>query len=108
MVGGKIREESKKDKQLWDFLSSHCGRRSFIKNLIDLQTMDNWSIMKLSGHSTLSSFQKYVSVTDNDIEKGGKLYSKEFTKQPKEEVFRQLDDLPIDLVLDYIKKNLGK
>lgn len=108
MVGGKIREESKKDKHLWEFLSSHCGRRSFIKNLIDLQTMDNWSIMKLSGHTTLSSFQKYVSVTDNDIEKGGKLYSKEFTKQPKEEVFRQLDNLPMDMVLDYIKKNMGK
>ncbi len=106
MVGGKIREESKKDKQLWEFLSSHCGRRSFIKNLIDLQTMDNWSIMKLSGHSTLTSFQKYVSVIDKDIEKGGKLYSKEFDKKPKEELFSQLDNLPMEVILDYIKRNM--
>ena len=106
MVGGKIREESKKDKHLWEFLSSHCGRRSFIKNLIDLQTMDNWSIMKLSGHKTINSFQKYVSVVDKDIDKGKKLYTKEFVKKDKDEYFEQLSEIPIDLIIDYIKNVL--
>ncbi len=62
--------------------------------------------MKLSGHSTLTSFQKYVSVIDKDIEKGGKLYSKEFDKKPKDELFSQLDNLPMEVILDYIKRNM--
>ena len=97
---------TKKEKQIWELLSSHSGRRSFIKNLIDLNTMDNWSIMKLSGHKTINSFQKYVSVVDKDIDKGKKLYTKEFVKKDKDEYFEQLSEIPIDLIIDYIKNVL--
>jgi integrase len=103
MVGVDIRDTTKKEKQIWELLSSHSGRRSFIKNLIDLNTMDNWSIMKLSGHKTINSFQKYVSVVDKDIDKGKKLYTKEFVKKDKDEYFEQLSEIPIDLIIDYIK-----
>jgi integrase len=105
MVGVDIRDTTKKEKQIWELLSSHSGRRSFIKNLIDLNTMDNWSIMKLSGHKTINSFQKYVSVVDKDIDKGKKLYTKEFVKKDKDEYFEQLNEIPKDLIFDYLKIN---
>jgi integrase len=105
MVGVDIRDTTKKEKQIWELLSSHSGRRSFIKNLIDLNTMDNWSIMKLSGHKTINSFQKYVSVVDKDIDKGKKLYTKEFVKKDKDEYFEQLNEIPKDLIFDYLKNN---
>jgi hypothetical protein len=67
--------------------------------------MDNWSIMKLSGHKTINSFQKYVSVVDKDIDKGKKLYTKEFVKKDKDEYFEQLNEIPKDLIFDYLKIN---
>jgi hypothetical protein len=102
-VGSDYRKGTEKDVFTYELLSSHSGRRSFIKNLIDLGTMDNWSIMKLSGHKTINSFQKYVSVVDKDIDKGKKLYTKEFVKKDKDEYFEQLSEIPIDLIIDYIK-----
>ena len=48
--------------------------------------MVKWSIMKLSGHKTLSSFQKYVSVNKEDIKKGKDLYSKEFDENEDREI----------------------
>ena len=83
MVGSDYRKGTEKDVFTYELLSSHSGRRSFIKNLIDLGTMDNWSIMKLSGHKTIGSFQKYVSVTSNDIVKGKDLYSKDYNIKEK-------------------------
>ena len=83
MVGSDYRKGTEKDVFTYELLSSHSGRRSFIKNLIDLGTMDNWSIMKLSGHKTIGSFQKYVSVTSNDIVKGKDLYSKDYNVKEK-------------------------
>jgi hypothetical protein len=54
-------------------------------------TMDYKSIMKLSGHSTFSEFEKYIPVTNNDIAKGMKLY--------------QMDDLSNDNEIeDLVKK----
>jgi hypothetical protein len=68
--------------------------------------MDNWSIMKLSGHKTINSFQKYVSVVDKDIDKGKKLYTKEFVKKDKDEYFEQLSEIPINIIFDYLKNSL--
>lgn len=106
MVGREIRENTKKDKQIWELLSSHSGRRSFIKNLIDLGTMDNWTIMKLSGHKTISSFQKYVSVVEDDIKKGKHLYSKEFFKKNEKNYFEMLEQIPLTTIFDFIQKNI--
>ena len=61
--------------KLWEVISSHSGRRGFVKNLIDLGTMDYQTIMKLSSHRTFSQFSKYVSVINEDLLKSRKLYS---------------------------------
>jgi integrase len=106
LVGGDIREETKTDKYLWELLSSHCGRRSFIKNLIDMGTMDNWSIMKLSGHKTISAFQNYVSVTKDDIKKGKELYTPQLAAKDKKEYFKVLNNIPKDILMKYISEKL--
>lgn len=104
MVGGELRKGSEKDVFTYELLSSHSGRRSFIKNLIDMGTMDNWSIMKLSGHKTLSSFQKYVSVNKDDIKKGQDLYSKEFDVDKDREIKEFIRKYPMEVVLPYYLK----
>lgn len=62
------------DKFLWELISSHSGRRTFIKNMIDVGTMDYKTIMTMSGHKTFKEFEKYISVSPNDLKKGMKLY----------------------------------
>jgi site-specific recombinase XerD len=71
-VGSKVVNDE--DRFLWELISSHSGRRSFIKNMIDLGNMDYKTIMKLSGHKTMSEFEKYISVTKEDLKKGTRLY----------------------------------
>jgi len=104
LVGGDIRKGTEKDVYTYELLSSHSGRRSFIKNLIDLGTMDNWSIMKLSGHKTIRSFQKYVSVNKEDIVKGRDLYSKEFDNEREKEIKEFVRKYPMEIVLPYYLK----
>ncbi|MBT5162258.1 MAG: hypothetical protein HOL96_00245 [Lentimicrobiaceae bacterium] len=106
LVGTDIRGESKRDRFTWELLSSHCGRRSFVKNLLELGTMDNWSIMKLSGHKTLSSFQRYVSVIDEDIYKGKELYKNQIDKLEEDNIQRLLEKLPPEKLLKIIMKHM--
>lgn len=106
LVGTDVRGESKKDRFTWELLSSHCGRRSFVKNLLDLGTMDNWSIMKLSGHKTLGSFQKYVSVIDEDIFKGKELYESEIDKLEEKEIIKLLDKLSPEKLMEILVKRM--
>lgn len=104
MVGSDLRKGTEKDVFTYELLSSHSGRRSFIKNLIDLGTMDNWSIMKLSGHKTMNSFQKYVSVNKEDIKKGRDLYTKEFDDNEDKEIKEFIRKYPMERVLPYYLK----
>ena len=43
--------------------------------MIDQGNMDYQTIMRMSGHKTISEFLKYVSVSPKDLEKGRGLYS---------------------------------
>jgi hypothetical protein len=61
--------------------------------------------MKLSGHKTLSSFQKYVSVNKEDIKKGKDLYSKEFDENEDREIKEFIRKYPMEKVLGYYLKN---
>lgn len=74
-IGSKV--VNTEERFLWELISSHSGRRTFIKNLIDIGTMDYQTIMKLSGHKSLSEFQKYISVSKKDLAKGKELFRSE-------------------------------
>ena len=71
-VGSKVLNTE--EVKLYEVYSSHSNRRSFVKNIIDLGTMDYSTIMKLSGHKTFSQFSKYVSVINEDLLKSKNLY----------------------------------
>jgi integrase len=72
MKGSKIVDGE--DRFLWELISSHAGRRSFAKNLVEIGTMDYKTAMKLTGHKTYSQFEKYLSVDKADKLKAGQLY----------------------------------
>ena len=108
LIGSTVVE--KEYKFLWELISSHSGRKTFVKNLIDLGTMDYKTIMKLTGHKTFREFEKYVSVTDNDMYKGKQLYSKIIKNDNDEDdvfinLFNQLDDKKKEYVI-YTMKTL--
>ena len=88
MVGSNLVDTE--EKALWELISSHGGRRGFVKNSIDMGNMDYQTIMKLSGHKTFSEFSKYISVTNIDTLKVRGLYQTD--KKSKKEMFDQLKE----------------
>jgi len=94
-IGSKVVDEE--NKFLWEMISSHSGRKTFIKNMIDLGNMDYMTIMSMTGHKTIREFQKYVSVSPHDLDKGRKLYKKLKSEGGNENeelirIFEQLDE----------------
>ena len=81
---------------LHHMISSHSGRRGFIKNSIDMGNMDYSTIMKLSDHKTFSEFSKYISVTQKDVLKSRGLYSLDPTSENIDskllKMFKKLSD----------------
>ncbi len=105
-IGSKVVNEE--DRCLWELISSHSGRRTFIKNMADLGTMDTKTLMTLSGHKTYSEFEKYLSVSPRDIAKGKKLYYLDDPKTDDEvddmvKIYTQLDDDKKKMVLELMK-----
>ncbi|HPH36482.1 MAG TPA: phage integrase SAM-like domain-containing protein [Sediminibacterium sp.] len=58
-IGGIKKTEVKRE---WELLSSHVGRRSLISNCI-LEGINTSSLMVLSAHRSLRSFQSYVRIS---------------------------------------------
>jgi hypothetical protein len=76
--------------------------------MIDLGTMDYKTIMTMSGHKTFSEFEKYISVSPQDLKKGTKLYKMDDPQTDNEidELVRrysQLDDGNKKLVQNIIR-----
>jgi site-specific recombinase XerD len=60
-VGGKRIEET---QPKYEFVTSHTGRRTFITESL-LRGVLPEEIMKITGHKSMKSFQKYIKITDN-------------------------------------------
>jgi site-specific recombinase XerD len=104
-IGSKVVDTN--EKFLWELISSHSGRRTFIKNMIDMGTMDYHTIMKMSGHRTISQFQKYISVSPHDLSKGKHLFkldnkSTSSTEELLLSNFKRLTDKNQKMILDLI------
>jgi len=93
---------------IYSVISSHSGRRSFVKNLIDLGTMDYSTIMSITGHRSQSEFQRYISVTDKDTKKSRDLYSLDRKSENIEEEllkrFRTLSDTQKEMLAQLINQ----
>jgi len=67
----------------WELISSHTGRRSFATNNYRMG-LDTYTIMKITGHKTESSFLKYIKVKPDEhaqrmLDHWNKLYNTTIT-----------------------------
>ena len=100
-------------QELWEIISSHSGRHSFITNTIQLGTMDYKTIMSLSGHTTTSSFLGYVSVLENQREKVSKLYNLDTTDEMEGEnrlvqLYKKLNDTDKLFLMSWLENQSNK
>jgi integrase len=55
-------EEVKYEKPKWEFLSSHCGRRTFVTLSLE-KGMRAETVMAITGHRSYKTFKKYIKIT---------------------------------------------
>lgn len=90
-------------RPLYEVISSHSGRRTFIMNLLS-KGIDYKTIMTMTGHSDVKSLMKYVSVNSERIELGRDIYSDtSSTKSQFEILFNKLTKGEQEKVLDYMR-----
>jgi integrase len=101
LMGSKTIDTEK--KPLYEVVSSHSGRRSFIMNLLS-KDVDYKTIMTMTGHSDVKSLMKYVSVNNERVELGRNIYSETGNSQSQLELlFGKLTEKDKERVLDYMK-----
>lgn len=54
-------------KPKYELLSSHCGRRTFITNALR-KGISERLIMKITGHKSIRSFEKYIKLTETEAQ----------------------------------------
>ncbi len=72
--GKNIIKDTDKTKKLFEVLSSHVGRRTFIKEGI-INKIEPYVIMSLVGHKSLRVFERYFSMNDEDRKVSSSLFS---------------------------------
>ena len=72
--GKKIIEGTEDKKQLFQVISSHVGRRTFIKEGI-INKIEPYVIMSMVGHKSLRVFERYFSMNDEDRKVSNQLFS---------------------------------
>ncbi len=72
--GKNIIKDSDKTKRLFEVLSSHVGRRTFIKEGI-INKIEPYVIMSMVGHKSLRVFERYFSINDEDRKVSNQLFS---------------------------------
>jgi integrase len=55
-------EAVKYEKPKWEFLSSHCGRRTFVTLSLE-KGMRAETVMSITGHKSYKTFKKYIKIT---------------------------------------------
>ena len=97
-MGLKVVDTNK--QHLYDVISSHCGRRTFIMGLIN-KGLGYKEIMSLSGHSDIKSLMKYISVGEQSVEKGRNLFiEQESSEAELVRLYQRLEPSKQKLVLD--------
>lgn len=72
--GKTILKKTEKSKQLWEVITTHVGRRTFIKEGI-INKIEPYVIMSLVGHKSLRVFERYFSINDDDRKISSSLFS---------------------------------
>ena len=78
-------------KHLWEVVSSHIGRRTMIRNLVDCG-YDRRTIMSITGHKQYKTLDVYYEVTQKDrMKHNHKLFSYVLDSPEKEKATSALD-----------------
>lgn len=90
-------------RPLYEVVSSHSGRRTFIMNLLS-KGIDYKTIMTMTGHSDVKSLMKYVSVSSERIELGRDIYSDTGSNKSQFEIlFNKLSKDEQEKVMEYMR-----
>jgi integrase len=91
---------------LYQEVSSHTGRRTFIMNLLK-KGLDYKTIMTMTGHSDVKSLMKYISVDEDRVELGRNIYSEsDVNFEDIKSLFNLLTDENKQKVIEYVKLHL--
>lgn len=66
-LGSKGVEVNRVEKYLWEEVSSHIGRKTYIKTMILGKHFSTQEIMKMTGHKSERVFNKYYSIEERDL-----------------------------------------
>jgi integrase len=66
-LGSKGVELSNEKKELWELVSTHIGRRTYIKTMVLKREYSIKEIMKMTGHKNQNVFNAYYSIEDKDL-----------------------------------------
>lgn len=70
-------EEVKFEKPKWEYLSSHCGRRTFVTLSLE-KGMRAETVMAITGHKSYKTFKRYIKITSKVKEvEMNRIWSKE-------------------------------
>ena len=105
-IEGKIVNESDTRIPLYDTLTTHIMRRTFIREGIE-NKIPTHVMMSMSGHSTERVYHKYFSTTKSELdEEGQKLFSLDLNDQNK--VSRYKNDKSLENKLKELKSLFDK
>lgn len=84
-IEGQVIEGSDIRRPLYEFLSSHIMRRTFIREGLE-NKIPTHILMSMSGHTTEKVFRKYFSTTTKELgEEGSKMFSYDLLEKQVEE-----------------------
>jgi len=66
-LGSKGKELGSSEKRLWEVVSSHTGRKTFIKTLVLNGNFTTAQIKSQTGHLSERSFEGYYKITERDL-----------------------------------------
>jgi integrase len=85
-IDGQVIEGSDVRRPLYEFVSSHIMRRTFIREGLE-NKIPTHILMSMSGHTTEKVFRKYFSTTTKELgEEGSKLFSYDLSDSVEEDV----------------------
>jgi site-specific recombinase XerD len=87
--GKNIVGDTGKSKRLYEVISSHVGRRTFIKEGI-INKIEPYVIMSMVGHRSLRVFERYFSMNDEDRKVSSSLFGF-VSENPKVQTSQNID-----------------
>lgn len=66
-LGSKGIELERETKYLWELVTTHIGRKTYIKTMVLDKSFNTEQLMRMTGHSTQKVFHQYYSIDTDDI-----------------------------------------